>query len=79
MMFQNILKQKQFMKFVSFILVVIIPIMGFPLQAAPAAGTVDPSRLAKITKQSGNRLTIDKGWVHGVDKGMTGMLRTTRS
>jgi hypothetical protein len=69
------MKKESVMKFVSFILIILIPMMGFPLLTSAAAIPADSSKTADITKQKGRWLTIDKGWVHGVDKGMTGIIR----
>jgi hypothetical protein len=75
MAFQYVMKKESVMKFVSFILIILIPMMGFPLLTSAAAIPADSSRTADITKQKGRWLTIDKGWVHGVGKGMTGIIR----
>jgi hypothetical protein len=75
MAFQNIVRKENVMKLVSFILIILIPMMGFPFLTSAAPNPADSSRTADITKQKGRWLTIDKGWVHGVNKGMTGIIR----
>jgi hypothetical protein len=75
MAFKSYAKKENMMKCVSLFLIILISMMGFPMQDVPAPDPVDSSRIAKIIKQSGNWLTIDKGWIHGVDTGMTGMLK----